>query len=141
MRIEHDADGAARHLMVGTNKLVINLRDGIRGQGESQAGIGVGFGKNGGVDADDFAGHVDQRTAGIARIDGGVGLNEGLKLRLGTILRPLAETIPAVTVSCKPKGLPMASTQSPTCMLSEFPSLAAGNGLSISILITARSVS
>ena len=29
-----------------------------------------------GVDADDLARQVDQRTAGIALVDGGVGLNE-----------------------------------------------------------------
>ena len=61
--------------------------------------------------------------------------------RLGTMLRPLAETIPAVTVSCSPNGLPTANTQSPTCMPSELPSFAVGSGLSLSILITARSVS
>ena len=57
------------------------------------------------------------------------------------MFRPLAETIPAVTVACNPNGLPTASTQSPTCMLSEFPSFAMGNEWSTSILITARSVS
>ena len=49
--------------------------------------------------------------------------------------------MPAVTVAFRPNGLPMASTQSPTCMLSELPSLAAGKDLFMSILITARSVS
>ena len=45
------------------------------------------------------------------------------------MLRPLAETIPAVTVACSPNGLPTASTQSPTCMLSELPSFATGNAM------------
>ena len=34
--------------------------------------------KDGGVDADEMAVHIDERTAGIAGIDGGVGLNEEL---------------------------------------------------------------
>ena len=55
--------------------------------------------------------------------------------------RPLAETIPAVTVSDNPNGLPTARTQSPTCMLSELPIFAAGSARSMSTLITARSVS
>src|SRR6266576_4924676 len=49
--------------------------------------------------------------------------------------------IPAVTVACSPKVLPIARTQSPTCTPSEFPSLAMGSSLLASILITARSVS
>src|SRR5229473_5880218 len=49
--------------------------------------------------------------------------------------------IPAVTVACNPKGLPIASTQSPTCTPSEFPSFAMGRSLFASIFITARSVS
>ena len=55
--------------------------------------------------------------------------------------RSFALMIPAVTVACNPKGLPIASTQSPTCTPSEFPSLAMGSSLFASILITARSVS
>jgi len=34
-------------------------------------------------DADDFAIHVDQRSAGIAWVNGGIGLNERLKLPVG----------------------------------------------------------
>src|SRR5579859_4621719 len=58
-------------------------------------------------------------------------------------LRPLAETMPAVTVASRSNGLPMASTQSPTLILSESPRRAAVSGWSLggSILITARSVS
>ena len=44
------------------------------GNGEAHALI-AGSGNLGGVDADDLAVHIDQRTAGIAGIDGGVGLD------------------------------------------------------------------
>jgi hypothetical protein len=40
--------------------------------------------------------------------------------------RPFALMIPAVTVWVKPKGLPIATTQSPTWIASESPSRAAG---------------
>ncbi|MNT39669.1 hypothetical protein D3C72_1759370 [compost metagenome] len=55
-------------------------------------------------------------------------------------LRPSAETMPLVTVWPTPKGLPMASTWSPTSSSSELPSTITGS-LSSSILSTARSVS
>src|SRR6185503_16205003 len=42
------------------------------------------------------------------------------------IERPLALMMPAVTVCWRPKGEPMASTQSPTLSLSESPSVAEG---------------
>ena len=42
------------------------------------------------------------------------------------IERPLALMMPAVTVCWRPKGEPMASTQSPTFILSESPSVAEG---------------
>ncbi len=46
-------------------------------------------GVDGGVDADYFAGHIDERAAGISGIDGGVGLNEALELvaDVGAIFR------------------------------------------------------
>ncbi len=58
----------------------------------------------------------------------------------GSMVRFLAEMMPAVTVCDSAKGLPMASTQSPTCAVSELPSLTVGSGVLVSILITARSV-
>ena len=51
----------------------------------------------------------------------------------------LAEIIPAVTVPPRPKGLPIAITQSPTRALSEFPNLTGTNFLFDSIFITAKS--
>src|SRR5216683_683835 len=59
--------------------------------------------------------------------------------RPGTMSRPFAETIPAVTVPTCPNGLPIASTQSPTSMPSELPSFAEGTARSKLILMTARS--
>ena len=44
----------------------------------------------------------------------------------GSMDRPLALMMPAVTVCWSPKGEPMASTQSPTLTLSESPSTAEG---------------
>src|SRR5260221_424665 len=55
--------------------------------------------------------------------------------------RSFALMMPAVTVAWSPNGLPIASTQSPTCTPSEFPSFAVGKSLPASILMTARSVS
>ena len=55
------------------------------------------------------------------------------------MLRPLAETIPAVTVLFKLNGLPTANTHSPTFTLSELPKTMAGNS-DLSILIKAKSV-
>ena len=57
------------------------------------------------------------------------------------MVRFLAEMMPAVTVLRKREGLPMATTQSPTCALSELPSLTVGSGSLVSILMTAMSVS
>ncbi len=45
----------------------------------------------------------------------------------GSMVRFLAEMMPAVTVCASANGLPMASTQSPTCALSELPSFTVGN--------------
>ena len=48
----------------------------IDGNRKTHALIAAAAGKNGGVDADEFALGVDQRAAGIARVDSGVGLDE-----------------------------------------------------------------
>ena len=54
--------------------------------------------------------------------------------------RPFAETMPAVTVWFRPKGLPIAMTQSPTSSVSESPSSTKGR-LAASTLIRAISIS
>ena len=55
-------------------------------------------------------------------------------------LRPSALMMPPVTVWPTPKGLPMASTWSPTCRVSELPSTTTGSR-SRSICSRAKSVS
>ena len=55
------------------------------------------------------------------------------------ILRAFAETIPAVTVDSKLKGLPIAKTHSPTRILSELPKRTADKPAA-SIFNTATSV-
>src|SRR3954453_14350649 len=54
--------------------------------------------------------------------------------------RAVAEMMPAVTLPPRPKGLPIASTQSPTRVLLESPHAAAGSGVLGSTFKTARSV-
>src|SRR5438034_4951320 len=56
------------------------------------------------------------------------------------ITRPLALTMPAVTVCSRPKGLPMAMTQSPTWRSVDLPKGTTGNGCLTLILIRAISV-
>ena len=56
------------------------------------------------------------------------------------MLRPLALTIPAVTVEVKLSGLPTANTHSPTRTSSEFPKAMAAKGAEGSIFRTAKSV-
>ena len=48
--------------------------DGNR-DGEAYAEIATGAGEDGSVDSDQVAGAIDQRTAGIARVDCGIGLD------------------------------------------------------------------
>ena len=52
------------------------------------------------------------------------------------MLRPLALTIPAVTVEVKLSGLPTANTHSPTRTSSEFPKAMAAKGAEGSIFRT-----
>src|SRR5262249_53114555 len=44
--------------------------------GESNTAVAAVVGSNGGIDADDLAVQIDQRTAAGAGVDGGVGLEE-----------------------------------------------------------------
>ena len=56
---------------------------------------------------------VEERPAGVARIDRDVGLDERHVGPSGSE-RPLALTMPAVTEFSKPNGEPIATTHSPT---------------------------
>ena len=86
--LERDADGAAGDFAVG-DQLIVNADDSRGGQREADTFEAAAACVDGGVDADYFAGHVDERAAGIAGVDGGVGLNEALELvaDVGTIFR------------------------------------------------------
>ena len=67
--------------------------DRVDGDGEADV---LGAGDDGGVDADDLAAGVDQRPAGVAGVDGGVGLDEVVeRMTPSLIARSLAETMPA----------------------------------------------
>src|SRR5208283_1253084 len=80
---ELDTDGTARHPVIGSNQLVVDLRHRVRWHGKTHAGVRTRLGQNSGVDADDLTRHIHERTTGIARVDGRVGLNERLKLPVG----------------------------------------------------------
>ena len=80
IRTEFDADRAARHLVAGTDQVVVDGDHGVGGHGEAKALVAARLGEDGRVHADDVAIHIQQRSAGVARIDGRVGLNEVLEL-------------------------------------------------------------
>src|SRR5271165_4388525 len=81
--VELNPDGAARNFVVGRDQLVVHLRYGVGGHGKANALIAARAGVDGGVDADYLAIHVDQRAARVARVNGGVGLDERLELAPG----------------------------------------------------------
>ena len=87
---------------------------------------------------------VDQRAAGVARVDRGVGLQEVGEQRPPALppptARPRAESTPVVTVLESPNGLPIATTVSPIRRLALLPSGVAGSPLAAT-LSTARSAS
>ena len=106
-----------------------------------------------GVDADHVAVQVDQRAAGVAGVDRGVGLDRRVRrvlarLRLGALGLPTetgrfsALTMPEVTVASRPNGEPIATTFSPTADLVRLADASPGcRPETPSALITARSVS
>ena len=103
--IDIDAEDAALDLAV-LDQLVHDALDHVDRNGEADADIAAAARQNRGVDADQFAAQIDQRAAGIARIDRGVGLDEILVAESGLMpLRPSALTMPAVTVCCEAEGI------------------------------------
>ena len=84
---------------------------------------------------------ADQRAAGVALVDRRIRLDEVLEggVAAGGVARPLALTMPIVTVWPTPSGLPTASTTSPTRTASESPSDSVCR-LAPSIFRTARSL-
>src|SRR5580704_9625245 len=78
--LELDADRAANDLMFGADEHVVDVRDNVGRHGKADTLRTHGLGIDGGVHADDLAGHVHERTAGVAGVNGGVGLDEALEL-------------------------------------------------------------
>ena len=94
-----------------------------------------------GVDADHLAVRSDQRSAGVAGVERGVGLDHVIDHAavVRAQQRPRAEMTPAVTVESKPSGLPIAMAISPGRKRFESPSVAAGSVAASSIRTSARS--
>src|SRR5262249_30711192 len=70
----NNADAGRRHVAFADD-LGHHPIDDVDRDGEADAGAGAGWREDRGVDADEAAGGVEQRPTGIARIDGGVGLD------------------------------------------------------------------
>ena len=75
----------------------------------------------------DLAPHVDERAAGVAGVDGGVGLEEVVERALPERAALGADDARGHRL-LRPNGEPIASTQSPTLTRSESPRRAAGYG-------------
>ena len=75
--IDVDAEHAALDLAV-LDQLVHDAFDHVDRDGEADADVAAAARQDGGVDAHQFAAQIHQRAAGIAGIDGGVGLDEVL---------------------------------------------------------------
>ena len=124
------------------HEAVSDLRNDVGGHSEAHALEAAAAAENRGVDANQSAIDVDERATGVAGIDRGVGLDEvliALDVGKDPDWRPFALTMPLVTVSPIPKGLPMASTRSPTSIFDVSANVTAGR-LSASTLMTAMSV-
>ena len=103
------------------------------------AGVVAGDGR---VDADHRAVQVHQRAAGVAGVDGGVGLHRvehGLVVVAGAHRPGRLLTMPLVTVSDRPSGAPTATTVWPTLSEDDLAKVAGVRLSSPSTLITARS--
>jgi len=85
----------------------------LMGMAKPMPAGGAAGGVNRGVDANAITVRIDERAAGIAAVDGGVGLN-GFINESGLAglppVRPRALTTPVVSVDWEAEGLPMART-------------------------------
>src|SRR5262249_36758369 len=77
--LEADADRTASHAAL-LDDLVIDVDGGRRRKREANALIAAAASDNCGVDADNLTSQVNQGTAGVARIDGCIGLQEAVEL-------------------------------------------------------------
>ena len=73
--LDDDAQVAAAYLAV-VDELSHDSTDHVGGNGETDSDIAPGRGEYRRIDAHQPTVQVDERTAGIARVDGGIGLNE-----------------------------------------------------------------
>src|SRR5205085_6587781 len=80
-----------------------------------------------GIDAGELASHVHQCAARIARIDRGIGLNEELVVGDADLCARQGRNDPVSNSLPTPKGLPIASTTSPTNSSSELAKSSVGN--------------
>jgi hypothetical protein len=111
--LDDDADATPADLAAGA-QLRLHLHRDIDRNGKGDAHEATRTAVDLRVDADHLALHVEQRAARIAGIDGDIGLDEGHVVLLRQRARPLALTMPAVTLLSKPNGEPIATTHSPT---------------------------
>jgi len=77
--LDHYTQTAAVYFTV-FDEFVFNLKRQINRNSEGQAHKAAGSREDLRVNADDFSLHIEKRTAGVARVDGGVSLNERDKL-------------------------------------------------------------
>jgi len=101
--VHADAEIAVLDLAV-LDQLLGGCANDLRGNGEARAGERTAVGDDEGVDSDKFTVRVDQRAAGVAGVDSGIGLDEvaGLARIVGVGLGRLsALTIPRVTENGK----------------------------------------
>ena len=77
--MDHYTQTAAVYFTV-FDEFVFNLKRQINRNSEGQAHKAAGSREDLRVNADDFSLHIEKRTAGVARVDGGVSLNERDKL-------------------------------------------------------------
>ena len=74
----------------------------VVGDSKAVSAVRTRFGVDHRVDADQFARSIDECTAGVTGIDGGIGLNELSTGLADCMERAFALTMPAVTVEVKP---------------------------------------
>ncbi len=113
------AELAAVHLP-GLDQLLHDRADHVRGDREADADVAAGLRQDHRIDADQVAVEPDQRAAGIARIDRGIGLDEVLEA-VAADARAAERAHDARRSPCaaSPNGLPIAITKSPTCSFEE----------------------
>ena len=91
--------------------LILDLYCKIDGNGERYALVTARAAVDLRVDADDGASGIEQRASRVAGVDGRRPVcNEGARSRRPEGIGLFALTMPAVAVSSRPNGSPMAST-------------------------------